>query len=126
MDAERPAQRGRTNCVGASPERTKEGADEGRVDRNVGHHDRRPVGRLIPREKGAGDRHGQHQAEQAHPYQAPDGGSLVEPVVGGGDPTHHTDSVKRFWIKSVVPSILCTYWGSGLGGGPPTLFPVMS
>ena len=37
-----------------------------------------------------------HRLVETLPDQAANRGSLVEPVVGGGDPAHQTDSVKRF------------------------------
>src|SRR5205814_2378068 len=70
MDAEGPAQRRRPHGIGATPERTEEGADEGRVDGNVGHHHGGPIGGLVPGKKGAGDRHRQHQNEQADAFGA--------------------------------------------------------
>ncbi len=67
-----------------------------------------------------------HRLVEAFAHQAANRRSLVQPVVDRGDPAHQIDSVKLFWMKSVVPSIRWTYCGRGFGGGPPIFFPVMS
>ena len=69
VDAEGAHQGDRPHEGSAPPEVAQEGAHQGQVARDVGRDHRRPVGRLVPGEHGAGDGHGQDQQEEAHPAE---------------------------------------------------------